>query len=193
MRSIALACVLLLGMAAAAAAQAISGTSHSGDIALAYHWVHTNAPPNGGCGCFALNGGGISGSWNFGSRLAVVAEASVDHTAKALASNESLTLTSYMAGPRYYLPNPWMHGPHAFQPFAQLLVGGAHAGGGLVGVSDGSSAFAGRLGGGVNVPINYAIAVRVQGDYYITDFGNNADNHQNNILIGAGIVLHWSR
>ena len=62
MRSIALACVLLLGMAAAAAAQAISGTSHSGDIALAYHWVHTNAPPNGGCGCFALNGGGISGS-----------------------------------------------------------------------------------------------------------------------------------
>jgi outer membrane immunogenic protein len=193
MRSIALACVLLLGMATAAAAQAISGASHSGDVALAYHWVHTNAPPNGGCGCFGLNGGGISGSWNFGSQLAVVAEVSIDHTGKALASNESLTLTSYMAGPRYYLPNPWMHGPHALQPFAQLLVGGAHAGGGLVGVSDGSSAFAGRIGGGINLPLNYALAVRIiQADYYLTNFGNTADNHQNNILIGAGIVLHWS-
>jgi outer membrane immunogenic protein len=194
MRSIALICALLLGIAAAARAQATSGISHSGDVALTYHWVHTNAPPGGGCGCFALNGGGISGSWNLGPQLAVVAELSVDHTGKALSSAESLTLVSYLAGARLHLPDPWMHGPHALQPFAQVLVGGAHAGGGIAGVADGSSAFAGRLGGGVDLPLTYGISVRlVQADYYLTDFGNSADNHQNNILIGAGVVIRWFR
>jgi outer membrane immunogenic protein len=193
MRSIALGCGLLLGMATAASAQATSGASHSGDAALTYHSVHTNAPPNGGCGCFTLNGGGLSSSWNLGSQLAVVAEFSVDHTAAALSTTKSLTLTSYLAGARLRLPDPWMRGPHALQPFAQLLVGGAHAGGGIAGTADGTSAFAGRLGGGIDVPVTYAIAVRVQGDYYLTDFPNGADNHQNNILLGAGVVVRWSR
>jgi outer membrane immunogenic protein len=87
-----------------------------------------------------------------------------------------------------------MHGPHALQPFAQVLVGGAHAGGGVAGVADGTSAFAGRLGGGIDLPLTTGIAVRViQADYYLTDFANSADNHQNNTLIGAGVVVHWSR
>jgi len=193
MRSIALACGLLLGMTTAALAQATSGVSHTGDVALTYHSVHTNAPPNGGCGCFTLSGGGLSGSWNFGPKLAVVAEFSVDHTAAALSSTKSLTLTSYMAGARYRLPMPWMNGPHALEPFAQLLVGGAHAGGGIAGIADGTSAFAGRLGGGVDLPVTTGIAVRVQGDYCLTDFANSADNHQNNILVGAGVIVHWSR
>jgi outer membrane immunogenic protein len=193
MRSIALACALLLGITTAAMAQATSGVSRSGDVALTYHWVHTNAPPGGGCGCFALNGGGISGSWDFSPQLAVVAEVSLDHTSNALSSKESLTLTSYLAGARFRLPDPWMHGPHALSPFAQLLVGGAHAGGGVAGVADGTSAFAGRLGGGVDLPVNPLITVRIQGDYYLTDFDNSADNHQNNVLVGAGVVIHWAR
>ena len=193
MRSLALACALLLGMAAAAAAQATSGVSHEGDIALTYHLVHTNAPPGGGCGCFTLNGVGLSASYNFGLKLAAVAEGSLDHTSNALASKDSLTLTSYMAGARYHIFEPRMDGSHRPQPFVQVLVGGAHAGGGIAGIGDGTSAFAGRLGGGVDVPLTFAIAFRVQGDYYMTDFANGADNHQNNILFGAGVVIHWSR
>jgi outer membrane immunogenic protein len=194
MRSIVLASVLLLGTATAALAQATSGVSHSGDAALTYHWVHTNAPPDGGCGCFPLNGVGLSGSFNLNPRLAVIAEVSVDHTSNALSSSRSLTLTSYMGGVRYRLPDPWMHGDHALQPFAQVLVGGVHAGGGMAGVADGTSAFGGRLGGGIDLPLTTGIAIRViQADYYMTDFANGADNRQNNILIGAGIVIRWYR
>ena len=182
MRSIALALALLLGLA------------HSGDVAAAYHWVHTNSPPNGGCGCFALNGIGVSGSWNFGPRLAAAAEASLDHTGNALSTKNSLTLTSFMAGPRLRLPDPLMRGPHALQPFVQLLVGVAHAGGGVAGVADGTSAFAGRLGGGLDLPINETFVIRViQADYYETTFANTADNRQNNTLIGAGVAFRWSR
>jgi len=54
----------------------------------------------------------------------------------------------------------------ALQPFAQILVGGAHAGGGLTGVADGNSGFAGRLGGGVDLPLTSRISVRLaQVDY----------------------------
>ncbi|WP_158792561.1 hypothetical protein [Granulicella sp. L60] len=194
MRSVVLTCVLLLGVATVAKAQATSGISHSGDAALAYHWVHTNAPPDGGCGCFPLNGVGLSASWSFDSQLTAVAEISVDHTGNALSSTKSLTLTSYMAGARYRLPRPWMHGEHALRPFAQIIVGGAHAGGGMAGVADGTSAFAGRIGGGIDLPINEGLAIRlIQGDYYMTTFANSADNRQNNLLFGAGVVLHWYR
>jgi outer membrane immunogenic protein len=31
----------------------------------------------------------------------------------------------------------------------------------------------------------------IQADYYMTDFANGADDRQNNILIGAGIVIRW--
>jgi hypothetical protein len=126
--------------------------------------------------------------------LAAVAEVSVDHTASALASKDSLTLTSFMAGVRYRILQPRVDGRHTLQPFVQLLVGGAHAGGGITGVADGTTAFAGRLGGGVDMPLTYGISLRlIQADYYMTDFPNGADNHQNNILVGAGVIVRWSR
>jgi hypothetical protein len=64
----------------------------------------------------------------------------------------------------------------------------------MAGVADGTSAFAGRLGGGVDLPLNSGIAVRlIQADYYMTSFKNSADDRQNNVLLGAGIILHWFR
>lgn len=194
MRSIVLTVCLLLGMATAAMGQATANTSRTGDLAVTFQSVHTNAPPGGGCGCFYMTGGGLSGSYKLDSRLSIVAEFSVDHTGKALAAAQSLTLTSYMAGARYQLLQPRRDGSRSLQPFAQILVGGAHAGGGITGVADGDTGFGGRLGGGVDYPLNDGIAIRIiQVDYYMTDFSNTANNHQNNLLFGAGVVLHWYR
>jgi outer membrane immunogenic protein len=190
MRSIALGLVLLFGVTAAATAQA----SYGGDVALTYHWVHTNRPPEGGCGCFDLNGGAISGSWNLNSRWAVAAEIGAENASNVLSTGQSLTLTSYMAGPRYYLSQPWKHGAHTPQPFAQLLLGSGHVGGGIAGAGDGSTAFVTRMGGGLDVPLNSSFAIRaVQVDYYLTTFANGINDHQNNLLLGAGIVFRWSR
>jgi outer membrane immunogenic protein len=191
MRSIALLTGLLLGAATTAALGQVV-TSTTGDVAVTYHWVRTNAQP-GDCGCFDLNGGGISGSWNIRPRLAAVAEIGVEHTGNGPSGN-SLTLVSYLAGARYLLPQPRLGGDRAPQPFAQLLLGGAHAGGGIAGVGDASNAFASRVGGGIDVPITSRIAVRaIQVDYYLTNFANTVNNHQNNLLLGAGIIFRWSR
>ncbi len=189
MRSIALATVLLLGVTTAATAQ----TSYSGDAALTYHWVRTNAPA-GECGCFGLNGGGVSGSWNVFHRLSAVAEISSEHAGDVLSTGRSLTLTSYLAGARYQLPRPWRRAAHGPQPFAQLLLGATHAGGSVAGSGDASFAFATRMGGGIDVPVNRHFAVRViQIDYYLTHSANITNDHQNNLLLAVGIVFHWFR
>jgi hypothetical protein len=73
-------------------------------------------------------------------------------------------------------------------------LGAAHAGGGVAGVGDSSFGFATRIGGGLDVPLSPRFALRVvQLDYYLTTFANATNDHQNNFLIGTGIVFHWSR
>jgi len=189
MRSFLLSTILLLAGASAAVAQ----DSYNGDAAAAYHWVRANAGP-GECGCFGMNGGGLSGSWNFHGPWSLVADISAEHNGSAPPAGNSLTLVSYLAGARYKIPQPWLDGNHKPQPFAQILIGAAHAGGGVAGVADGSYEFATRIGGGIDVPVNSHFAVRViQIDYYLTTFANSINDHQNNLLVGAGIVYHWSR
>ncbi|MFY9804104.1 MAG: outer membrane beta-barrel protein [Candidatus Acidiferrales bacterium] len=188
MRSFGLAIILLFAGATAASAQ----DSFHGDAAATYQWVRSNAGP-GQCGCFGLNGGGLSGSWNFHDRWSLVVDYSAGFASNAPTAGSSLTLTSYLAGARYRFPQPWLEGTHKPEPFGQFLLGAAHAGGGVAGYGDGSYVFAFRLGGGVDVPVSTRFALRViQVDYYRTQFTNSTNNRQNNLLLGAGIVFHWS-
>ena len=190
MRSLLLSTVLLLAGASAALAQQ---DTYSGDVAAAYHWMRANAGP-GQCGCFGMNGGGLSGSWNFRSSWSAVVDVSAENRSSTPPANDSLTLISYLAGARYKLPQPWLEGNHKPQPFAQIILGAAHAGGGEAGVADGSYKFATRIGGGIDVPLSAHVAVRIiQIDYYLTTFANATNDHQNNLLVGTGIVYHWSR
>ncbi len=189
MRSMAVFFALLLGAALSAAGQEAPvgfAFAERGDAALTYDWVHTNAPP-GNCGCFGLNGGGISASVDFRPSWSVVADVTVE-------AGNSLTLSSFQAGLRYRIPLPGMKGSHALQPFAQVLLGSAHSGGEVAGAADGSTSFASRIGGGVDLPINPRFAIRViQADYYLTLAMNGVNDRQNNLLLGAGIVYRWSR
>jgi len=189
MRTILLSMALLLGSASAALSQDLQ----SGEVAAAYHWVRSNAGP-GECGCFGLNGGGVSGSWNFHGPWSAVLDFSAETGTGAPPAGNSLTLASYMAGGRYKIRQPWLEGNHKPQPFVQILLGASHAGGGEAGIANGAFVFATRMGGGVDVPLTSHFALRViQIDYYLTTFANATNDHQNNLLIGAGVVYHWSR
>jgi outer membrane immunogenic protein len=193
MRSIARAAALSLVAATAAMAQVKPAVPYySGDVALTYHWVRTNTQP-GECGCFDLNGGGVSGSWNLGSRWSAVAEIGAEHATNALSTGKSLTLTSFLGGARYHFVRPRPQSSHALQPFGQLLLGAGHAGGGMAGAGDATYALITRMGGGIDLPLGSVVAIRViQVDYYLTNFANGVNDHQNNLLLGAGVVFHWS-
>jgi hypothetical protein len=171
------------------AGAAVSHAQAHGDVAVTYQWVRTNSPV-GQCGCFDLNkGGGVSASWNFIPKVAVVGEVSSGTASHATSTNQSLTLTSYGVGGRLGLPHLLL-----LQPYVQVLVGGAHAGGGIAGAGDHTSAFAGRAGGGLDVPLVHHFAVRlVQVDYYLTKFANGSNGRQTNLLVETGLVYRWGR
>jgi outer membrane protein OmpA-like peptidoglycan-associated protein len=79
-----------------------------------------------------------------------------------------------------------------FVPFAEFLIGGAHAGPQLTG-DQSQSAFALAAGGGVDIVFSKHVAWRFfQADYLMTNFsgsslGGNA--RQDNFRVGTGIVL----
>jgi outer membrane immunogenic protein len=186
--------LILAALLFAGASTAMAQEGISGDAAVTYQWVHTNAGP-GECGCFGVSGGGVSGSWNVRGPWAVVADFSSQTATGAPTVGSSLTLTSGLGGARFELPRlrrNWIHGAHRVQPFAQILVGVSHAGGGAAGLGDGTNRFAARAGGGLDVPVSRRFSVRGQIDYFATTFANATNDHQNNLLIGAGLVYHWS-
>src|SRR5271169_791962 len=105
MRSFLLATIFLFAGSTVAVAQ----ESYKGDAAATYEWVRTNAGP-GECGCFGMNGGGLSGSWNFHGPWSLVADISSEYAGSVSPAGDSLTLTSFLAGARYRIPQPWLEG-----------------------------------------------------------------------------------
>jgi len=101
MRTILIFGALLLAAATASPAMAQEGIS--GDAAVTYRWVHTNAAP-GDCGCFGVNGAGVSASWNVRGPWSVVADFGSGVAKGAPTAGSSLTLTSGMGGARFELP-----------------------------------------------------------------------------------------
>ena len=97
------------------------------------------------------------------------------------------TLLTYLVGPRYrFVP-----ARGRFVPFGQILVGGAHASGGLYS-SGSANAFAASMGGGVDVALSPDIAVRaVQAEYLLTLLPNGVNSRQNNFNLTTGVVLHF--
>ncbi|MGA8529017.1 MAG: hypothetical protein WB622_04835 [Acidobacteriaceae bacterium] len=196
MRSVALAVILFFG-AAAAGAQMTSPSAASGfyraDAGLSYHWVHSNTQP-ADCGCFNLNGGGISAAWLLPARWSAVAEVSSEIAHNGPGTGNSLTLVSYLGGARYQISAVGAQRSHPLLPFVQILAGASHAGGGIAGAGDGAYAFESRAGGGFDLPLTDRVALRlVQVDYDATTFSNGVNDHQNNVLIGAGVVFHLFR
>lgn len=198
MRKIAVIGALLLGIPVSAAGQSslLGGTgafleANKPDVALAYQFMRTNTQP-GECGCFNLNGAGLSASWSFRPDLAAVVEGDADFATNGPRTGNSLTLVSGLVGVRYRLPvQP--PGRRAPQLFAEAMAGGGHAGGGIAGAGDGSLAFVGRVGGGFDQALTDRFAIRWETDYAATTFANGVNNHQNNFLFAVGFVFRWSR
>ena len=183
--------LLALGSAAIAPHPAVAQSGPRVDVGVDYNYVRTNAPA-GDCGCFAMNGGSGWIAINFSHSLGIVGEIASQHASNISASSGAdLTLTSYLAGPRY----TWGRSHH-FSPFAQVLLGGAHASGSLAPGSSGmpgsANSFGMTAGGGLDIGLTRHIALRAfEADYYLTRFDNGVNDHQNNLRLGFGVVIRF--
>jgi peptidoglycan-associated lipoprotein len=182
--------LLLAAFTFGLAAQAHAQSAPRFEAGVDYSYVRSNTPP-GGCACFALNGGGGSLAYYFSHSLAAVADINSGHSSNIGIGTSDLTLTSYVFGPRYY----W-HSHAKTTPFAQVLLGGAHANNSLAlrvaGRQVSSDAFAAKIGGGVDLPLNQRFALRpFEANYYLTHFSNGINDHQNNLQLGAGVIFRF--
>ena len=109
---------------------------------------------------FNLQGGGGDIVYNPFHSLGIVADfAGYDVTGLPKGTGASVTLFTYMFGPRYTY-----RGNEKFQPFVHALFGGAHVSGsasnGFVSGSGTTNAFAMAVGGGLDIVVTPHIAVR---------------------------------
>ena len=158
------------------------------DLSAGYTYLHANAPP-GGCGCFSMNGGSASAAFGLTPSLSLAADFGVTHAGNILNSTETLTLTTYLFGPRYTLRS---HVGRVL-PYGQVLLGGAHSASNFV-FNSGGNGFSMLAGGGVDVPFKKHWAWRaVQMDYPLTRIPNGSANTQNNFRVTTGLVYGFDR
>jgi outer membrane immunogenic protein len=158
------------------------------EVTLAYSADRTNGV-TGGCGCFWLNGGSAEANANFPHGMGVVSELAGHHGSNVNSTLNSLSLVSYLFGPRYTFRNRTR-----VAPFGQFLVGGVHgfdalfpAPGAYIANPD---AFAFAAGGGLNLNLTNRIGLRaVQADYFQTHLPNDGNNRENHLRLSAGVVF----
>ena len=170
-----------------------SATAARPELALGFSYLRSNAPP-GGCTCFNLYGGSATFAYPIAKGpFALVGDITAVQSRAISSNNFGLTLSTYTAGARY---EPKLHSP-LLHPFGQALVGVAHASGSLVAgtgtsVANAGAAFAANIGGGVDLAVSRRAWVRAfQAEYLPTTFDNGTNNHQNNLRIGAGLVIRF--
>jgi hypothetical protein len=141
-----------------------------------------------------MNGGSATFAWPLGpGQFALAGDVTIAHAGTVSSSGDNLTLSIFTAGVRY-LP-PLRHS--SLQPFGQVLLGLAHSSGTLVqgsnpGAANAGAAFAGNFGGGLDLRVTPRFSVRlVEAGYLLTTFDNGSNNHQNNLRISAGVVIHF--
>jgi len=176
------ALLLLLGIPA-------SAQENKGELFLGYSLFRAN-PATSGFDSFTLNGASASGAYHFNDTFSLVGDFGGYHNGNILNSGFEGTIYTYMIGPRASY-----HGFERLTPFAQVLLGGAHATDNTFGTGS-EHAFAWSVGGGIDAKLNDKFSVRIaQVDYLMTRFGEfpnpSQARTQNNFRFSAGVVFHF--
>jgi outer membrane protein OmpA-like peptidoglycan-associated protein len=151
---------------------------------------YVNFDPGGGLPSFSNYGGSGSFTWNPSRWIGLTEElGGLSYNRNVNGTSTHGGITTFLLGPRLNLRKF-----DYFIPFAEFLLGGAHAGPPMTG-ADSQSAFAIAAGGGVDVALTRNIVWRfAEIDYLMTNFsgpslGGNA--RQDNLRLGTGIVLRF--
>jgi len=137
-----------------------------------------------------MNGGFVSADLPLWNWLGITGKVTADHANDISTLGQNLTLTTFTGGPRVSLPFS------RFTPFGEVLFGVARGTGSYFpsGTSSTSSAssFALAPGGGLDLNISPRFAIRVFDVQYLrTALPNGVENTQNQLQIGAGLVIRF--
>lgn len=193
---------LLLGIVLLFGTAAFAQDNPKIEVSANYSYMRFN-PQNSNItelSAFSLNGGGAL-TYFFSDVIGVKAEfEGYGSTTRNLPSGTPVSgnLFTYNVGPVF------KYRTGHFQPFAEVLFGGAHSNAfvnicnsaGTVCIkSPSNNAFDFAIGGGVDIPVTAAISMRpAEFDYVLTTFGNgftSGNNNQSNFWHQAGVAFSF--
>ena len=186
---------VLLGIVVVFTAAAVAQSSSAlPKVELSINYVNTRGDfaPNGS-GAFHLQGMSMDGVIDLYHGLGLAGELAGEHAGQISSAGESLSLFSYMAGPRYSHPVG-----DRFTPYVQGLFGRVHGFDSMFpkagGTVPSANAFAMALGGGLEVRLPHHLSLKaLQADYFKTDLPNGYANRQNNFRLTTGIVFRFGK
>jgi opacity protein-like surface antigen len=184
------AVILLLALFGVASATAQEQASKL-EVYGGYYYVRVNVNASAAGGApsetFNGNGGGAQLEYNVNNWLGVVGDmAGYGATATTNGALVGGAFT-YLAGPRVN----FRHGK--VTPFVQTLFGGIWTTNGI-GTSTSENNFAMTAGGGIDVKVSKHVSIRpIQAEYFMTKIANGLNDRQDNLRIGAGIVVRLGK
>jgi hypothetical protein len=190
--------VLLMGTVA------IAQDSPKAEITGYYSYFRFNPENSGTLSSHSLNGGGGDVSFFFTRMIGIKAEFAGYQSSKVTFTNNISTATASANLFTYNVGPIVKFRAEKFEPFAEVLFGGAHSSfyGNLckqlatcVANNPSNNAFDFVLGGGIDIPLSHSIAIRpAQVDYVLTRFGNGftkGNQNQSNFRYQAGIQFRF--
>lgn len=186
---IALSTVVLLG-AGALEAQSAPQPGRL-DLALSYNAERTlkaNTTQN-----FWMQGGSIELGAEIWHGWGIAADIAGEHAASIGSSGVPFSMVTETFGPRYRWKSK-----KKLSFFGEGLIGEADGFDtvfpGTYAARSSVSTFAVQIGGGVDYPLSPRFSLRaLEASWVHTQFPNSADNKQNNLQLGAGLVLRFGR
>ena len=141
---------------------------------------------------FWMQGGSIELGANLYRGWGIAADVTGTHTGFIGTSGLQLSLVTTTFGPRYR----W-HADRRLSLYGQGLIGEANGFRSIFPATAGSQSdangFAAQVGGGIDYRLSYRFAFRVLDAAWLrTQLPNSTDNVQNNLRLGAGVVLRFA-
>jgi hypothetical protein len=142
---------------------------------------------------FWLQGGSIELGANVWKGWGIAADITGSHAGSIGASGVPLSLVTATFGPRYR----W-HADRRLSLYGQGLIGEANGFRSIFPANTGSqpdaNGFAAQVGGGIDYRLSNRFAIRaLDAAWSRTQLPNSTDNVQNNLRLGAGVVLRFAR
>ena len=182
--------LVIFGVAASAQEKAPTPTAE-----LGFSYSYTRVNPGGAISSANANGGYGYAEYNLSRVFGLVGELGANYTGAAGKTLLGNTSFQYLFGPRFN----WRKS--RFTPYVQTLFGGErfssgfNAGSATPRLLTSQNNFAAAFGGGVDVNVSHAFAVKpIQLEYLMTQASTGAGNLnfvQNNLRYSAGVVFRF--
>jgi peptidoglycan-associated lipoprotein len=150
--------------------------------------VNANVPGIAPSATYIGKGGGGQLEYNAKNWLGVVGDLGGFYATSSGNGSFAGGVFTYLLGPRVN----FRHG--RLTPFVQALFGGVRTTDGIAQSTGTEDNFAMTAGGGIDFKVSRRISVRpIQAEYFMTKIPDGLNNRQDNLRIGAGIVVRLGR